>query len=634
MGKVYKVGVETMVSPPGGMGNEIRPAITALEDGGWLVVWRREIGGGKEDVLSQRYGQNGQPLGGPIKVLEDGKNGISPSVVALPDGGWVAFWADGPGIFQRRFDDDGNPVTGAIRVNTGTGTVNEPEVCVLPNGGWIVTWVSRDGAGDYDVYQRIFDSTGKPNPDGDRLVAQKTAGLQANQQIAALADGGWVVTWQDSSSGFYQRRFDADGGAVSDDIALATVPANQFPSIAGLSDGGWIVTWNDNGGIHQKRFDKNGQVADAETVVAAATDGFVQGVTDLADGGWVVTWAAGDGQGRGIYQKAFDKFGRAASDAEMPVNSDPSGDGAWPVVTALNDGSWVVAWYSDQSGVREIYQQRFKMNEAPTDLALSAAAIVEATANGTVVGTLSAKNTDAIAGDTLTYTLLDDAGGRFALQGDKLVVADGLRLDHEQAASHTVRVRVADRDGLSEEKTFTIGVTNRSPEKITGSNGHDVLWGDVGADAFYGLGGNDRLVGANGRDRLDGGLGNDTLSGGYGNDMLIGGKGKDAFVFAAKLGTSKTDRKVNFDTISDFKPKEDKIHLENANFSKLKKAGKLSTSFFTIGDKAKDKNDYIVYSKKTGVLSYDPDGSGAKKAIEFAKVKAKLNLKASDFLVI
>ncbi|WP_112663843.1 calcium-binding protein [Microvirga flavescens] len=626
---VYRVGVETMVSPLGGTGGEYRPAITALADGGWLLVWRREIAGG-EDVLSQRYGQDGQPVGGPITVLEDGEYGISPSLVALPDGGWVAFWADGTGIFQKRFDDGGKPVTGAIRVNTGTGSVNEPEVCMLPNGGWVVTWDSRSSGGDLDIYQRVFDSKGTPL-DGDRLITQKTLGMQGNQQVAALADGGWVVTWQDVSA-IYQRRFDADGKPVSDDVVISA--SGQLPSITGLSDGGWIVTWNDNGGIRQMRFDKDGEAADVETVVSGGGASFVQNVTDLADGGWVVTWSASDAHGYGIYQKAFDKFGRAASDAEMLVNTDTSGNEIWPVVTALSDGSWVVAWQSDQSGVREIYQQRFKMNEAPSDLALSAAAVVEAAANGTLAGTMSAKNTDAIAGDTLTYVLIDDAGGRFSLQGDKVVVADGLRLDYEQAMSHTIKVRVTDRDGLSEEKTFTIDVTDLSPEKITGSNGNDVLWGGAGADTFYGLGGNDRFVGGEGRDRLDGGLGNDTLSGGYGNDVLIGGKGKDVFVFASKLGTHKTDRKVNFDTISDFKPREDKIHLENAIFTKLKKTGKLDKAYFTIGDKATDRNDYIVYDKEKGILSYDPDGSGSKKAIEFAKVKANLNLTTADFIVI
>ncbi len=53
-----------------------------------------------------------------------------------------------------------------------------------------------------------------------------------------------------------------------------------------------------------------------------------------------------------------------------------------------------------------------------------------------------------------------------------------------------------------------------------------------------------------------------------------------------------------------------------------------------MGDKAKDRNDYIVYDKKTGVLSYDPDGSGAKKAVEIATLQVKASLTYKDFFVI
>ena len=67
---------------------------------------------------------------------------------------------------------------------------------------------------------------------------------------------------------------------------------------------------------------------------------------------------------------------------------------------------------------------------------------------------------------------------------------------------------------------------------------------------------------------------------------------------------------MNLDTISDFSVKDDTLQLDNAVFKKLGKAGKLNKAYFTIGDKAKDKNDYIVYDKKTGILSYDADGSG------------------------
>ena len=96
---------------------------------------------------------------------------------------------------------------------------------------------------------------------------------------------------------------------------------------------------------------------------------------------------------------------------------------------------------------------------------------------------------------------------------------------------------------------------------------------------------------------------------------------------------------MNFDRITDFNVKDDGFHLDNAIFKKLgsgseAKPKQLSKSFFTIGDKAKDKNDYIVYNLKTGVLSYDADGSGKGKAVEFAQLSRNLKMNEKDFFVI
>ena len=60
------------------------------------------------------------------------------------------------------------------------------------------------------------------------------------------------------------------------------------------------------------------------------------------------------------------------------------------------------------------------------------------------------------------------------------------------------------------------------------------------------------ITGNSGKNTLRAGAGNDEINGGYGNDRLYGSTGKDVFVFNSKLGTSTTDRTVNFDTISDF----------------------------------------------------------------------------------
>ena len=136
---------------------------------------------------------------------------------------------------------------------------------------------------------------------------------------------------------------------------------------------------------------------------------------------------------------------------------------------------------------------------------------------------------------------------------------------------------------------------------------------------------NDSLKGAAGDDRLEGALGKDTFT---------GGTGKDVFVFRSEA------TKSNKDKIVDFKTKDDSIWLDNAVFSKLGKKGtdaspaKLSKAFFTIGDKAKDKNDYLVYDKNKGVLYYDADGSGTGKAVEIASLSKKLPMTYKDFFVI
>ncbi len=45
-------------------------------------------------------------------------------------------------------------------------------------------------------------------------------------------------------------------------------------------------------------------------------------------------------------------------------------------------------------------------------------------------------------------------------------------------------------------------------------------------------------------------------------------------------------------------------------------------------------NDDIVYNKRTGILSYDADGSGKGRAVEFAQVKKGLALTHNDVFVV
>lgn len=176
-------------------------------------------------------------------------------------------------------------------------------------------------------------------------------------------------------------------------------------------------------------------------------------------------------------------------------------------------------------------------------------------------------------------------------------------------------------------------------DRLYGQGENDILSGGSGNDSIDGGAGSDRVYGDSGQDRIYGGLGDDRIHGGAGNDILYGNSGRDIFVFDTRLGNARTDRSVNFDTVMDFNPKYDSFWLDNAIFKKLGKGSasspvQLNKEFFTVGSKAREKDDYLIYDKKTGILSYDADGSGSGQAVEFAKLSKGLALTYKDFFVV
>ena len=168
-------------------------------------------------------------------------------------------------------------------------------------------------------------------------------------------------------------------------------------------------------------------------------------------------------------------------------------------------------------------------NQAPSIIELSVSSVYEDAASGTVVGTVAVSDPDA--GDTLTYSLLDDAGGRFAIDPTTgvITVADGSLLDYETADQHDIVVQVIDAGGLTDTETFSISVEfdNSGDDALTGEGGDDVMNGGPGNDQIWGQDGNDHLIGGSGNDTLMGGDGDDVLDGGDGDDVVNGGAHSD-----------------------------------------------------------------------------------------------------------
>ncbi|MFO1001915.1 MAG: cadherin repeat domain-containing protein [Planctomycetaceae bacterium] len=69
----------------------------------------------------------------------------------------------------------------------------------------------------------------------------------------------------------------------------------------------------------------------------------------------------------------------------------------------------------------------------------------------------------------ITYSLTDDAGGRFTINSTTgvVTVADGSLLDYETTTSHSITVRATSADLSTADDTFTITITDANEAGVS-----------------------------------------------------------------------------------------------------------------------------------------------------------------------
>jgi hypothetical protein len=109
------------------------------------------------------------------------------------------------------------------------------------------------------------------------------------------------------------------------------------------------------------------------------------------------------------------------------------------------------------------------LNDAPTDLAISANSVNENVAAGTVIGSFS--STDQDAGNSFTYSLVAGSGatdnGAFNILGNQLRITGSPNF--EAKSSYSIRVRSTDQGGGFVEKVLPISIlnVNETPTNIS-----------------------------------------------------------------------------------------------------------------------------------------------------------------------
>ncbi|MBS0552232.1 MAG: hypothetical protein JSS47_06835, partial [Proteobacteria bacterium] len=208
---------------------------------------------------------------------------------------------------------------------------------------------------------------------------------QTHPVVTQLAGGGFVVVWTDegghdgSSSGLYGQRYDANGLQVGDAFLINAYTSGQQyqPTIASFAGGGFVVAWYSatvqDGRYYDvffQRFDNNGAPVGAETRAntSAGVENSAQyepSVTVLNDGSFVVAWRSDnqdpDGGYSGVYAQRFAANGTALG-GEFRVNTYTDYWQFDPSIAALTGGGYVVSWTSyaqDGGGSYGVFAQRF-----------------------------------------------------------------------------------------------------------------------------------------------------------------------------------------------------------------------------------------------------------------------------------
>lgn len=214
-----------------------------------------------------------------------------------------------------------------------------------------------------------------PSTEGEFWVNSNIADYQGFSAVAALADGGYIISWVNnlpdgSSLGIYAQRYDANGNAVGGETHINTSPPSYQNSVGvtALADGGYIISWGSHqdgsgSGVYAQRYDVEGNAVGVETRINAVTAGnqFAPHIAALANGGYAATWYSNHSGGTyDIYVRLFDAGGNALG-TEFRVNTYTANDQTTAEITASQDGGFVIAWSSslqDGSG-SGVYEQRF-----------------------------------------------------------------------------------------------------------------------------------------------------------------------------------------------------------------------------------------------------------------------------------
>lgn len=568
---------------------QTNPATAALADGGYVVAWASFGTFGPRSIHTQRYTADGVEAGGEtLASTRVPGTGDTPVLAGLADGGYLVAYPYRLGttanmttmVLLQRFDAAGERVGAEMTVSSFTfdymartfAFVSKPGMAALDDGGWVISWLHEF----YDpmASPQAVETTFVQRYDGSGAPVGTAVPHPGDTPVQPLSGGGYLVG---------SHIFDGSGAAAGElapDLSGAAAAA-----IDALAGGGFVaVTLSAEHVLSAQLLDAAGDPLGLPMPLATGSMESLPEVAPLPDGGYLVLWQWRPDPQAALQTLAqrFDPAGAAVGDP-LALAPPPSYASAWnqhaPAASVLADGSIAVSWVASDT-------------EGPDVVALL---LEEALAGG--------PGRDRLEG-TAGADVIHGLGGRDRLQGlagdDKLdggAGADtmrGGRGDDRYLIDHPGD-RIVERADQGDDTAFA-SVDYQLPRHVEALVLHGAAAAGTGNDL------DNLIVGSALANRLDGRGGSDTVAGGGGADVIV---------FSTAPGPD------NVDTLLGFSAGEDSIELAARVFGAIG-PGPLGAGAFQASGQATEADDRILYDAASGTLAYDPDGTGSAPATVFA----------------
>lgn len=383
-------------------GDQMFPDAAITPTGGFVVWQDNRTDGNGWGISAERLDSTFNGTLSSFRVNAQGTNDQENARVALLKNGGAAFvWQGGARGKQHIFARFLTPTntwltTTDLVVSTFTNTFQiTPALTVLNNSNVVVVWSSYSQAGSkslLDVYGSILSPTGLVLSNAF-LINQFTNYNQRSPAVAALATGGFVVTWvseqqrtQLSATGsqlavassifspsvdIYARLYRSNGLAQAGEFLVnSNLTACANPSIAAATDGSFMVAWSQ----HDPLIATNGWDVFARPYSSAGVGGPVVQVNQQAYGDQyapkmkaigldylvVFTSLGEDGSREGVFGQFVHANG-ALIGGEFQVNTTWVGQQMQPAVAADGAAWFEVVWtsYSGPTPGFELNAQRY-----------------------------------------------------------------------------------------------------------------------------------------------------------------------------------------------------------------------------------------------------------------------------------